>query len=468
MSPFFLFTIGILIILAFSFLGFLTLEALRLKLTRLEFFSVGFPLGAGIFTWALFVGSRFGILINQLTLLIIYVAVAVIAITLQRVLRRNPVLDRGLPSQDRPAIERSLELVLWLLLGIVLLSGFFLAIGRSYVAHDAAAGWALKGYAIGYAGDVLAAGDKGMWGLAYPLNLPMQVTTFFLTTGEILPESKMLYPLYALALILNCILFWIRGGATRWTSIAGGLYILTIPVVYNHSTIGYVNLPFTCLLVTGTVTLLEGIWQSEVRMMWLGGLFFGIATWTRPEGMLYSVAVISTLCFVYWISERKVPPLLPIVLPTLVILSIWLPFSRAAISEINVGTAFPAAVREMMKGTFHKDFLWLEITKFFRRAIDISNWGLFLQVSAILLLIGISTWRKLITRKKIALVTVTITIALIPFFLIYIQSFLLSWDEFEALLLHSFDRAFLPGAAMISLLLLYLIGDNDKVSDVPT
>jgi 4-amino-4-deoxy-L-arabinose transferase-like glycosyltransferase len=246
----------------------------------------------------------------------------------------------------------------------------------------------------------------------------------------------------------------------RWVAIVGGLFLLTIPVVYYHSTIGYVNLPFTALIVAGALTLLNGWWQESKCQTWLGGILLAAAAWTRPEGLLYSISILTSLALVYYLLNRKLPALLPGALPVAFVILIWFPFARSGISDSHLGGAMCEAINGFLVGDFHRNYATLLITIFSKRVLQPENWGYFLPVVAFLIAFAIPRVLKSPSSYDLALIVVTVIMGLMPFGLFYVNSYIKPIDLYEELVIRSFDRAFFPGAIMLFTSLLSVFGNR--------
>jgi hypothetical protein len=462
-----------LIVVALAALGAIALLGLRDRVSTAEILGLSFPLGAGVVSWSLFLVSVAGVPLVPVTCVLTYalLGVALAVLARSRAVRQaaSPPEAPDTSASGRRILDRVLLVAVWTLVGLVILSLLVLAVGRSYSNYDAAALWAVKGYAISHFGDVAAAGERGAHGTAYPLNLPLQISVFHMFTGDHLPGSKILFPVYALSLAITCATFWQRRGVAGWCAAAGALFLLTVPVMYYHGSIGYADLPFTAVLIAGITSLLEGWWLGDDGLALQGGLFLGLAAWTRPEGVVYAIAVLIVLAAVFAVRDRRVTVRVPAILPLLLVLLTWLPFAGGGIGRSNFGTAATEAVRHLVAGQFMASRLSTSLAIFLRRAVDPTNWGLLVPVAVGLLFVGLRRWMRSFSSYLTALLAVTAVVVFVPFVLFYVESFLFSSAFYEALLIRSFDRAFFPGATMILIFLLSAMeeafGSGQRASD---
>ena len=287
---------------------------------------LAFPLGAGIFTLVLFLASWIGVPIRPLTvygLLLLLLGVAgLIAHKQQLSLPRRLIhMDDG-PMQGSTAHRMPYVIAAgWLILSMIL------SIGRAYSTWDAAAIWSVKGYGIASEGTIFAGATWGAHGLSYPLNIPLLIAAFDVLGGDLLPGSKLIFPLFYGSLLLGCIALWRKHGVPHFFLTLGTLLIASVPVIFEHSTMGYANLPFSTYLLLACIMTIEGNVQSDRGLQLMGGVLFGLAAWTRPEGVFLVPLLMLTVVLFTWASQRRMPRLIPWLLPVVLITGLWIPVS---------------------------------------------------------------------------------------------------------------------------------------------
>ncbi len=137
--------------------------------------------------------------------------------------------------------------------------------------------------------------------------------------------------------------------------------------------------------------------------------------------------------------------------PVVIVFLPWYLFARPGIQASHLGTATSGVLPRMMEGQFNLFQLYLVPRLFLERALSPTNMGLFVQVTALLLVAGLIRHRFWPYAKMLALLLVSAASALIPILLFYVRSFT-RLDEFRELLIRSFDRAFLPATFMLVVL----------------
>lgn len=421
---------------------------------------LAYPLGAGLFSTLLFVASLVGMALNRLTVLTLF---SLFASTLLVLEARSKVSAQTSSSSRSQVGFRAIGLVggaLWFLLAV------FLSLGRAYSTYDAFAGWALKGYGIFLEGTINAAARWGTWGLAYPLNMPMQIGLHWLFGAETLPGSKLIFPVFLLSLALVCVSFHQSVGVSQRTALIGGAFIVTNPLIFLHGTVGFQNLPFGFYLASAVFVSILGFSHNDEKTLCLAGLLFSLAVWTRAEGILFCLASMLVISLAFKRSFHQPKHLLVWALPVAIISLIWFGFARQGISDSHLGVAMRAVFPAMVQGQFDLPALVKVPGLFMLRAVSPANWGLFVPAMALLLVISLRVNRGKWDPTSKALAYSSIVIAAIPNGLFYVRSFSRA-EGFNDLLVRSFDRAFIPAAIVLMVAWLAIAARDRKRAPYP-
>lgn len=444
------------VLVAFVLLGLAISRAVLRRFDPALSLGAALPVGGGVLTYGLFLVSWVGIPLSVWTALGVWVVSMAAALVAFRGLERGTTI-----SPRAPQMDRGLQWLLLSVLAVVLLTATVIGVGRGYSSFDAAVGWSLKGYGMFEDRTVLAAADWGSWGSSYPLNMPLQIGLFYGASSDAGTHSKILFPLFLASLLALCYWYWRRNGVDGRIAVAGLLFLATIRLVYYHATIGYANLPFTFYLVAGSLLALEGLFGDESNLRLLGGGLLALACWTRAEGIGYCLFLVAGLLAAWALARRewRVPVrwLVPIVLVFLP----WYVFARTGIQESHLGVAMGGVLPSMKAGQFNLFQLYLIPRLFIERALSPTNMGLFIPVSTLLLLIGMVRARPWRQAKQLAMAATTAIVSLMPIGLFYVRSFT-RLDEFQDLLIRSFDRAFLPATFMIVLLAVWMAAGSPE------
>lgn len=414
----------------------------------LEEASLGFGIGTGLFTWALFLVSWAGLPINRLTMAVVYIGLmAAVGYGLRRWPFAAPqFVDFG-GRGNRPA-SAPLEVVLWLGVVLLVLAAAVLSVGLSYHTWDAAALWAAKGYGISLEGTMLAGASWGNKGLSYPLHLPLLIGVFRLVSGDPLPGSKLVFPLFFAALLIGVYQALRRQDIPRPLALVGILSLGTTPIVFRHATIGYANLMISYYLVLGTLWLAEGVHNRHRRAMLLGGTLLAMATWTRPEGpVLWLAAVVPMVVYAFlrglggkWVA--------PVIVPLAVV---WLPWVLFLVSFGIGGTEYDVAslaVQGILRGEIHKWAVYQMVRYLVAQVIGWSVWGLFLPLGTGMILVGLALKRvRLGEVREAAPMLSALLLGLAVFGLYYLTSYDEGLDLFYWLET-GFNRQLMPAATL--------------------
>lgn len=332
------------------------------------------------------------------------------------------------------------------------------AVGRSYSTWDAIAIWGIKGYGIVEGGTILSGRGWGAYGFSYPWNLPIQISFFRLLEGDMLPGSKLLFPMYYAALLLGSYAFLYR--RMEWIFAAlGTLFLGTIPFLFEHATIGYANLPFTCYLVLGILLSLEGMSTDEPPRQFLGGMLLGLAVWTRPEGIfLVLTSIVSLVLVSRFLLNGKIRPLAWL-LPAIVLIMPWQVITLLYGNQDLFYTRILSMLRSWSQLGFQFESLYWIARFLARQSIELKVWGLISIVIATLFIINI---RKLSPRRypfqASLLVATTILGATVAAYY-YLVSFT---QDLHYLLGTSVNRLFMPMGVLAVLWVITLAGGTEE------
>jgi hypothetical protein len=280
-----------------------------------------------------------------------------------------------------PVVRQAVRFDLWqaVILGMGMLAAY-LAIGKSYFASDSIVIWANKGYAIAAHG--LAQGVS-VWGLGswkYTLNIPISIAAFQTLFGDLHPFSKIMYPVFYLALLLGMYEFLrrvVQPAAAGLAVIAFG----TSPFIFFHSQVGYANLAFTAYYVLGTLLALQvfnGAVQAEYQkpQLALAGLLFALGAWSRAEGLPIGLALIALLALYGYLRWGKgwLGKAVWLALPLMGLALVWLPASNMiyTLPRNNTG-AFSTAIQQTLQGNINLEEMGYAARSF---AASLADWGL--------------------------------------------------------------------------------------------
>ena len=449
--------IDVAVVLAICTLGALISFLVINNPSRLELFSLSFPLGAGALTWILFILGWIGIPFR----LEIVFFVWLISISITTVLvRRSQISGHARRSLDKISNiwnVTGVEKALFAILAIIFCASIFIAIGRSYSAYDAVAMWAPKGYGIALEESLWGA-SWGNHGFSYPLNMHFFIGIFKLASGDILPGSKIIFPLFFISLIAGIVAFLTKRGVDPRITALSALILATVPTIFQHSTIGYANLPMGVYLVLGVLWGIEGIYRENTSSQVLGGLLLGFTAWTIVEGGLFVFVAVSAIVCAKIISRRGRIYFIYWLLPIIVIGGSWVVFYKLYAAS---GSSAMGAVRllfdSILQGQWDFPALRLIIGYARRNIFDPHTWGFIYPLGIFITLLG---WKHLLPKKNhyvFSIFLVMISTGLLALGLIYLRSFVI--PGLYDLLKRGFPRSFIS-PSIFFFLVVVLIGGN--------
>ena len=445
------FVLDILTILLIFLLGASIALTIDKSTQWIDLIAVGIPIGGGILSWVVFIESWIGIPISLPVYIFSWLGIFLLVLLIRKTLLKKKELI-GWPDLN---LRRS---GVWLrnhphLLAIILvvvflfLTSFVISIGRSYSIFDGIVNWALKGYGIALEGTVFAGQKWGGHSLEYPQNIHLLIALFRILDGDVLPGSKMLFPLFTLSLISGCYSLWRTVGIKIEHAILGMLIVFSIPFLFLHSTIGWGNLIFSTYLVLAVCYFVVGIQLNQPSKFLVAGFLLSFAVWTRPEGIGYVLLLGILFIGVRWASRKSRISEYVWLFPITLVSVSWLGFSSRSLSRGEIGGVLDAFINNLIAGNLRFDPLRNIIGYAYEQYTAIDTWGFVYYL--IVLFIGlsflrISSWRN----PSIILTAVAGLIALaVPFFMFYAAAY--SKSDMSTFLWASFNRAQFPSVILL-------------------
>lgn len=331
---------------------------------------VGVCLGLGTFSFALFLVLLYS---QHIT------AVMVWGITLLWALLALVLWRRG-GSSKSPSKQSIFPLDGWVM-AILLLTAvnLFLSVGKSYYASDALIIWANKGYAIAAKGLSAGVTEWGLGSWKYTLNIPLLIAACQKDFGDLLPASKLIYPLYTAALLLGMYTFlqrYITRGAAGLASLAYG----TSAIMLRHARIGYANMAFTAQLVLATLLVIEALHEKKPARptLLLAAWLYALAAWSRAEGVVIGLLLIAWAFFLGWRAHGRawLIKAWPLAAPLLVLALTWNLTAELAYVAPRANTgALGNALTQMLQGNFNVNEGVYALRSLFATLLDFSTWG---------------------------------------------------------------------------------------------
>lgn len=443
-------TLDLLLVALLVFLGLRIVHLMAPGITWLESLGVSLPLGAGSLTYAVFLLSWMGIPVSLGSFSAAGLVLLAFAEAASRWKRGVEETAVGENRRSGGAGENRLaRWCLWIVMAALAVVTTLISVGRSHTLWDAAAIWAAKGYGIALEGTIFAAKRWGAHAAAYPLNIPLLISMFQLADGDVLPGSKLVFPLFFVSTLFGIAGFWRRLRVPDLWVLVGIVLTATIPEVFRHATYGYANIPLATYLVLGALWGARGLRTGRVRYTILAGSLLSLAIWTRVEGVLYVAAILAPFLVSWAWARLDRLHLLALFAPIAVVGLPWLSFFLTnGISGSQTGGAMAAAIEHWRLGDFRWNDLRLILGYLRRSLLHTEVWGLLFPTSVGLLALR---WRRFLDRAVpeimiLGVAALTTGIATVGLFYVgsYVKDGLFAW------LTRSFPRAFFPSAILLA------------------
>jgi len=430
---------------------------------RLRGLLLGIPAASGLLTLAVFVLGWAGLRVTTGLYLVAWTALVLAALALRKWTTRNRAEgeDTTLRGEQGRASqwERWLRILGWIAIGSLLTVAALISVARAYSIYDAIANWAIKGYAIAYEGTVLAGANWGGHGLAYPQNIHLLIAFFRIAEGDVLPASKLLDPVFALALGVGLYEFWRWRGVPRALATFAVAVLISTPIIYQHITYGYANFMFASYVVLGVTQFVRAVHEVDSRRAVLSGLLMGLAAWTRPEGGALGACVLLALAVYSLATREDWKPVVATLLPLAGIWAIWLSFGgRHHQASDQVGRV----LKELTAGLSSEPLRWDIVRAFWdfttRRSIEPSTWGLLLPLAVLLLLASLLVRGRGRARAGEDR-TMALAASVMVFFCLGIVGLAFYYYKSTLLLTDSLDRDSFPAAICCWVWAIATLGD---------
>lgn len=358
--------------------------------------ALGFGLGTGMVTVATALLSVAGFVLRPATLAAVTGAAAAAGLAAWRLARGRKPASR---STERKRSDRPVDSWVVLFVGLAAVSAM-VAVGKGYHVSDELLIWAPKGYGIAGLGTIAGVTGWGTNTLPYPLQVPMLIAAFNLLFGDILPAAKLVFSTYYLALLLLVYSFLRHTiGVRHFIAGCCTLLVASAPLIFRHSTIAYANLPYTLYLASAAV-LLAGAAGNKAelgakRIYLLSGMFFMLASWTRPEGVWMAWLLIVCVAAVKYGRQRRLvwQEWAWLVAPMGFYQVLWWMVSRAAYLEgVERSQIGLRAVRAILEGNLHIYEGAYVVISGISRLLGFDNWGVWGAGLMVLAAAGLVWW----------------------------------------------------------------------------
>jgi len=227
------------------------------------------------------------------------------------------------------------------------------------------------------------------------------------------------------------------------------------------------NVPFTTYLVLGLLWSVEGLLEGRKGATVIGGLLWGLACWTRAEGILF-VGVLATLLFLL-AGPRGVPwrTVLSWLLPVAVIATSWFLFSVSSVLQSHLWEAVSTYAGGLGVEDAHKYQAYLMAKSIWLDSIYVGEhrtvWGTAAIAVGLSLLFSVRRVFRSPQKHELAVLLGGMLAGGLTLSMFYIRSY--SKPDFVAVVQRSMPRALFPGAVLLVLSAILMTAARPNRSD---
>ena len=238
--------------------------------------------------------------------------VFVAALTILSAIFLYLILLKGLPWKKTSRILRFnfLEIILIIIIVFEIVFVFFSAGLRPTINFDALDNWALKGKLFYYQPELTFNSQSNLFlgggsHRNYPLHVPLLMTWSYFWLGQVNDTLiNLIFAFYYLALIAF-VYFCLRDFVLRKTALFFTMLLATLPLLSYHGFVAYADLILCFYFTLAAICLFKHICQTKPPYrfnLFLAGLFTGLSTWVKNEGLMLAGVLLIVFLIYLWRS----------------------------------------------------------------------------------------------------------------------------------------------------------------------
>ena len=142
-------------------------------------------------------------------------------------------------------------------------------------------------------------------GVGYPMNMPINAAWTYFCLGKWNDAlGKAIFPLLFIcaALLLYASL---SRYSSRFNSLVGVLMLISLPLVFYHSTISYTDLPVAIYELAAVLFLFNYLKTMNTKYIWVASALSACALWTKNEGTVYFILNALVFSFPVYTANKK-------------------------------------------------------------------------------------------------------------------------------------------------------------------
>ena len=322
--------------------GYVLSIVLVAKIHVLERLGLSFLLGFGVFTLLMFCYSSLGVKITlQSTLIALGVSIGLLLLLI-KLFKRKVSVNLFSIIKSFLTLSRLEKIIVFVIAAFGLGS---LIISTYFPVHiwDALALYDFRGKVIAEQGFYTQIAKNFIYFDGYPLFTSLSHTLVYLF-GGVNPQF-----LYSFMYISFIFIFYsnLREFADRRIALITTLILATTPVIFDHSTFAYTNLPYTIFLATGSIYLFTWFTKKmPIGYLILAAVLTGLSTWTRVAEPFWVINMVILVFLSIYKFKKYIIPAFVYIVSFLLIKEPWslINYYQSASSEITKSSAVAVEV----------------------------------------------------------------------------------------------------------------------------
>lgn len=409
------------------FFGFLLSVLIVEKIHVLERVGLSFLLGFGIFTLLMFCYSSVGVKITlQSTVWALVIGISFLLVILKLLKRK---LFLGLFGVVKSfSTFSSLEKIITVMIAAFGVGSLIITVYFPVNAWDSIVLYDFRAKVITEQGFYTQIANKFSYFAGYPLFTSLSHTLIYIFGGS---NPQFLYSLMYLSFIF---IFYsnLRVFVTRKIALIVSLLLATTPVVFDHSTFAYTNLPYTLFLAVGSIYLY--VWfvkKKHIDYLILSAVLTGLSTWTRVAEPFWAVNIIILMILSIYKFKRYLMPTITYIIIFLMIkepwnlISYYLIGNPGASGSVADASGMSSYAARLLETTLNPARM-LEVTKFLYKNVILS----WVPVIFLFLLVVMINLKNIFKKTSTVFLIIFILHFLLLGYATYMFSFsFVGWDR---------------------------------------
>lgn len=288
--------------------GYLFSSLIIKDLALLERIGLSYLLGLGLTTLFMFFYSWMGIKITSLSVLVMLFVLIITCVFIKFLLKIKTRLNFSDMLQTFRGL-RSYELFFFILILSIFILSYLLTFFYPVYVWDALALYDFTAKIVTKFGFIVQIADQFYFFAQYPLLISLGHTIVYLFGGS---NPQFIYSSYFL--VFTIIFFSVvMKKSNRIIALSASLLLVTNPLLFNHSTISYTNLPYAVFYTIGVIYLFISVSEDRLDYLFMSSLLIGLSTWARGVEPMWIIEILVVVG--YSLYKKSLYPLL-IFIPT--------------------------------------------------------------------------------------------------------------------------------------------------------